>query len=108
MDITQTCPDCQDVFCADTMVPRRCPACQKKEAGDDTEVNYSCPEQPSRRFDRSDIEDLLRSLDNDIRRLEGMRGVEFGRNYLNPHERDQLNRAKLTRMIVTKYMEQNP
>ncbi len=111
MDITQICPDCQEHFLPDTTcgaVSQRCLSCQKKQVPDDTEANYSRPEQRTRKFTRKDIEDLLQSLDNKIHRLEGMRGVEFDRNFLHSNESNKLNRAKLTRMIVTKYMEQNP
>ena len=102
------CSDCNDVHLSDGDVASRCSTCQRAEAPDDTEVNYSRPEQPTRRFETRDIEDLKRSLDNDIRRLEGMRSLDFGRNYLHYNESAELNRAKLTRMIVTKYIQQNP
>jgi len=108
MDITQKCSDCHEVHCTDSAAPYRCITCQNKQVDDDTYVNYSRPEQPSRKFEKRDIEDLKGSLDNDIRRLEGMRGVEFDRNYLHYNESAELNRAKLTRMIVTKYIQQNP
>ena len=111
MDITQTCPDCREFFLPDTTfgaVHQRCLSCQKKQVPDDTEVNYSRPEQHTRRFEARDVEGLKRSLDNDIRRLEGMRGVEFDRNYLHYNESAELNKAKLMRMIVTKYIQQNP
>lgn len=105
METKQICADCREVFCADTGIPRRCLSCQQKEVPDDTEVNYSRPEQPSRKFDRGDVERLKASLDNDIRRLEGMRGVEFDRNYLHSGESNELNRAKLTRMIVEQHLK---
>lgn len=108
METIRTCGDCLEVFCVNDVSQMRCSTCQRTEAPDDTEVNYSRPEQPTRKFDKRDMEGLLHSLNGTIRRLEGMRSLDFGRNYLHYNESAELNRAKLTRMIVTKYIQQNP
>lgn len=101
MELIQ-CAACHGPFASDG-VARRCPTCQKMTVGDDTYVNYARPEQPTRQFDQSDIYYLRQWLDERIRVLEGMRGVEHGRNYLHANDSGDLNRLKLMRGVLTRW-----
>lgn len=69
------------------------------------DFNYTRPEvpEPERDFNQEDTAYLIQHLDNNIRRLEGMRGLDVGRNYLHLHESQELNRAKLMRKIVEEW-----
>lgn len=103
MDIIVKCKDCQTPIAVDRVSDDLCYKCKRKS--DLHYRNYSRPEQEKREFQHGDVDMLLQGINNDIRVLEGKRGVEFGRNYLDFHDSMALNKAHLMRRIINDWID---
>lgn len=103
MDNIIKCKDCQTLVVMDYADDTLCYKCKRKS--DLHYQNYSRPEQEKREFQHGDVDMLLQSVNNDIRVLEGKRGLEFGRNYLDFHDSHALNKAHLMRRIINDWID---